>query len=79
MLLLKECSIASSLRASFFGVFLDGVLLVMRPSETASQDALAQQQSRRMEEIRYSPSKEVAAFLGVFGLVGLLRVETTLS
>ena len=51
----------------------------MRPSETASQDALAQQQSRRMEEIRYSPSKEVAAFLGVFGLVGLLRVETTLS
>jgi hypothetical protein len=39
---------------------------------------LAEQKSFRKEK-KGLPSKEVAVFLGVFGLVGLLRVETTLS
>lgn len=80
---LKEFSRASCLTRLGFGVFLLGVLLPIRPLETA--DGLGQQLLERSlcNSGRYvfnSHSRAGAAFLGVLGgLDGDLREEVTLT
>lgn len=71
---------ASCLREFFLEDFPDGEDLATRPLETTEEHSISIEHPREAAVREHDiPSRAPAGFFGVLGLLGLLRVEVTLS